>query len=217
MNKAIYLEVPEVESRLLELGLSVDEVHSAIRNGELHRNGCTRNDPPCLSGILTWGKTVRGLRDTLIPKGWSSSNDSNLSVVLNPAGTLAIAVATGDNSTGNPRLTPETKYPKGPATAAAIEQNIVQLAQTSFPFIEKARAMPSQDPSVCTWLLLISRKKNEVCSELSLPRLITEEGHVVEWEERILLPPFPTDYEMGPLNYVEENAGDDIIVEISRR
>ena len=77
--------------------------------------------------------------------------------------------------------------------------------------------MPQQDPSVYTWLLLISRKKDEVCSELSLPRLITAEGRVVEWEERILLPPFLIDGEIGPLTYEEENAGDDIVVEISRR
>lgn len=217
MKQAIYLDLPEVETRLMALGLCVDDVHAAIRNGELHRSSCTCNDPPCLSGILTWGKTVRGLRDTLIPKGWNSSDDSNLSVVINPEGTLAIAVATGDNSTGNPRLTPETKYPKGPATAAAIEQNIVQLAQTSFAFMEKAKVAPPQDPSIYTWLLLISRKKDEVCSELSLPRLITAEGHVVEWEERILLPPFLIEGDLGAFTYEEENAGDDIVVEVSRR
>lgn len=217
MDHAIYINLPEVETRLLELGLPcVEEVHAAIRNGELHRDSCTDNDPRGLPGLLAWGKTVRGLRDTLAPKGWTRFEGNNLAVALDPTGTTAIAVATGDKSTGNPRLTPETKYPKGPAIAAAIGQNIVQLIQTAFSFVEESEQM-SLTPPVYTWLLLISRNKNEVCSELSLPRLITEKGHVVGWEERILLPSFPIDDGTGPMTYEEESADDDIVVEISRR
>ncbi|ABL01256.1 hypothetical protein [Pelobacter propionicus] len=217
MNRAIYVNLPDVESRLLEVGLPcVEEIHAAIKNGELHRDSCTANDPRGLPGLLAWGKTVRGLRDTLAPKGWTRFEGNNLAVALDSTGTTAIAVATGDKCTGDPKRTPETKYPKGPAIAAAIEQNIIQLVQTAFSFVEELE-QAQQKPPVYTWLLLISRNKNEVHSELSLPRLITEKGHVVEWEERILLPPFPIDDESGPLNYEEENAGDDIVVEISRR
>ncbi|QWV97758.1 hypothetical protein KP005_00220 [Geomonas nitrogeniifigens] len=217
MNQAIYLELPDVEARLMELGLCVDDLHAAIKYSELHRSSCTANDPPCLSGLLTWGKTVRGLRDTLTPKGWGNSDENNLSVTIHPNGTLAIAVATGDNGTGNPRLTPETKYPKGPATAAAIEQNIVQLAQPSFSFIETPRISPPQEHSVYTWLFLVSRRRDEVRSELSLPKLITDSGHVVDWEERILLPSIPLEDGAGLYFYEEDNPGDDIVVEISRR
>ena len=210
----VYSEISDINSRLEELGLSVGMLHEAIKIGEAHRNGCTKNDPLSFPGIVTWARTVRSLRELLAPQGWVRSNEQKIPLVINPTGTIAITVATGNTDTGNAAITSKTKYPKGPATIAVVKQNAGQL---TFGFYEETTKTPPPRTSDClTWVLLISRCFSEIRCELSLPRQMGEDSRVVEWEERIILPSVSTNNEPGPIAYGDEGA-DDIIVEISRR
>jgi hypothetical protein len=214
MKQPIYSEILDVNSRLEELGLSIEVLHEAIKIGETHRNACTKNDPLSFPGYTAWARTVRSLRELLAPQGWVRSNEQKLSLVLNPSGTIAIAVTAGNTDTGNAAITSKTKYPKGPATVAVIKQNIGQL---TFGFYEEAaKTLPLRISDCLTWVLLISRSFSEIRCELSLPRQMGEDSRVVNWDERIILPSVPINTESGPIVYEEEGA-DDIVVEISRR
>lgn len=199
-----------VTDRLAMLGLTVDVLRDAVAMGEAARNSCTANDPSIAPGFLAWAKTTRGLRDALAPANWRRSSDGGLEAILSPDGNLAIVVATGDEGTGRIDGSPKTKYPKGPATAAAIEQN-----QLTFAF-----AMPQaiiREPASAervTWLLLIARGRNEVRCELSLPKAIGDDGKVEAWSERIILEPVGCDTELV-VTPLDQEA--DIVVEVSRR
>ena len=67
-----------------------------------------------------------------------------------------------------------------------------------------------------TWVLLVSRCSDEIRCELSLPNEIGEDGRVVNWDERIILPPVHID-NGATTTFSEEEGADDIVVEILRR
>lgn len=174
--------------RLAALGLTPQLLRDALLAGELARSSCTENDPPALGGILGWARTTRGLREQTAPIGWRRNEAGQLSTVVDPSGTIAIAVATGDERTGLDGPDPRTKYPKGPATAAAVEQNRVQL-RLAFEPEPEAAPTENEEPRAVTWLLLLSRTDAELRAELSLPGLIGADDRVESWAERILLEP----------------------------
>lgn len=214
MKQAVYSETLDIETRLRELGLSADVLREAIKRGEAHRSGCTRNDPLSFPGIAAWARTVRSLRELLIPQGWLRSDENKIPLIIDPLGRLAIAVATGNSDTGSAETSSKTKYPKGPATMAAVAKNAEQLA---FDFYEQSiRIQPKRTSDCLTWVLLFRRCSGEIRCELSLPSKIGEDGRVVDWVERIILPPISLDDGSGPKIY-EEEAAEDIVVEVSRR
>jgi hypothetical protein len=184
----LVLQQQEALDGLSQLGLTETIIREAILDGELARSSCTANDPPALGGILGWGRTTRGLRERTIPLGWSASEIGQLSTTVDPAGTVAIAVTTGDQGTGVARATPRTKYPKGPATAAAVERNRLQL-----DLFKRYEESDDSEPVVVTWLLLIARSGKQIRCELSLPGYIGDDDRVETWVERIILEPISTE------------------------
>jgi hypothetical protein len=214
MKQAIYLEVSDVTTRLEELGLSTQVLHEAIKIGQAHRDACTENDPPSFPGLTAWARTIRSLRELLAPQGWVRSDEHKIPLVLSSSGTVAVAVSTGNADTGNVDMTSKTKYPKGPATVSAVKKNAVQL---SFYYAEEnIKPLPQRTSNCLTWVLLVSRGSDEIRCELSLPNEIGEDGRVVNWDERIILPPVPIDNE-NEIIFSEEEGADDIVVEILRR
>jgi len=125
--------------------------------------------------------------------GWERSDENNYSLVISPDGSVAIAVATGDDATGRTDVQPATKSSKGPSTAEAVSSNQLQL-DFGFPPIElqTTRSTVSEEPRM-TWMLLVHRAVGEVRAELSLPDAMGVDGRVDSWRERIILGAIPTD------------------------
>lgn len=210
MPTPILHEPAEVVDRLAQLGLTPQALRDAVAMGEAARNSCSANDPAIAPGFFAWARTTRGLRDELTAVGWRRSCDGGLETAVSPDGTLAITVATGDDATGRVGGTPKTKYAKGPATVAAIEQN-----QLSFLFAMPEPMVPGPVPTErVTWLLLIARGADEVRCELSLPRAIGEDGKVESWSERIILDAVGRDDEP---TVISADQGPEVVVEVSRR
>jgi hypothetical protein len=200
------------QGRLDELGLKEEVLREAVQTGLQHAFGCTLHDPPSLPGILAWGKTVRHLRDRLIPQGWTGSNARNYATVIHPKGNLAIAVAAGDSNTGRPEpLMPSTRAEKGPATRDAVRSNQLTFADVSEHF-----PPPKEIPGTQTWLLLhyADELAEEIRLELSLPADMTADGFVVRWRERIILTPVP--FTPQPLSAPAEET-EEIDIKIERR
>lgn len=192
---------------LAELGLKLQDLVDAINAGELARRGCTANDPPTAPGYSAWSRIVRTLRDINLAKEWTK-NDAGLSTVINPDGTLAIAVAAGDAFTGTDK-NPSTKYPKGRATHDAVEANQLELFATG----PKKRAK-----GPLTWILLVHATTTEVRAELSLPESIDDAGYVRTWTRRIPLPPQPV--ELPPeftTDTANDASGEDVVVDVGRK
>jgi len=176
------------DERLESLGLSRQIIYDAVLVGEAARASCTANDPPILPGLLSWGRTLRGLGELLAPRGWVRRDEGNFSTVVDKRLGIAIAVATGDEATGLLGATPRTKYPKGPTTERAVEQNNQQLRLFDEPDDVETDEAIDQGVSL-TWILLIARIGADVRCELSLPAALGEDGRVEAWRERIILGP----------------------------
>ena len=86
-----------------------------------------------------------------------------------------------------------TKYPKGPATIQAVVQNVTQLELGIYDAGGIVVGPTQTTAAPTTWMLLIARADAEVRGEVSLPAGIDDDGRVIVWQERILLPPLPLD------------------------
>lgn len=211
MRTLVKQGVITVANALVELGLDFDTIRDAVLTGEIARDSCTANDPPSTPGYNAWSNTVRALREKLIPRGWERNDDFQLSTVVNPTGTLAIAVVTGDDGTGRADAEPKTKYPKGPATGAAVNRNrfLPLFDEWRPPVVEE-----SGKKKQATWMLLRKRIKDAVLVELSLPASMTDEGQVKGWLTRIIFDPITVE----PTIEVEDApSGQPIDVPVRRR
>lgn len=205
---ALKIKPYEITNALHALGLTQDILEEAIRRGEIARDSCTKNDPPCAPGFDAWAKTVRGLRDALAPKGWERNDDQNFSTVVSPDKKNAIAVATGNDGTGVETKVPNTKYSRGAATKSAINLNQNTLFPELRPTTEEINA-----ENRSTWILLKRRDGDTAYAELSLPATMTKDGYVASWDTRIILKPIPID----PAFVVQEDSSDEIDVPVRRR
>lgn len=195
MNQ-VHTEPNDVASRLAELGLEEAPIAEVIRRGYVQFASCTPNDPPLYPGFSAWATMVRALREYLLP-AWERSDENNYSLVVNVEGTVAIAVATGDDATGCMEGSPTTKSSKGPSTVEAVTSNQTQL---ELPLIFPPIGLPARPANPAekrmTWILLVHRAQGEVRCELSLPTSMGVDGRVDGWRERIILKSIQTDPEV---------------------
>jgi hypothetical protein len=215
LPQKIFLKAHEVDGRLHELGLDRTMLINVVRRGQYAHASCTANDPPLFAGFTAWAQMVRASREYLLPKGWSRSNENNYCLVIDPAGDVAIAIATGDEGTGQPHANPTTKSSKGPRTVDAVTANQVQLElPLNCPPIPKR--LVEQTEKRMTWVLLVHRGVDGVRSELSLPFAINEEGFIDAWRERIVLGVVPIDPDLEGFK-PSPNDQPDIAIDIKRR
>lgn len=213
-----HVQPQAVEDRLGELGLKAERLGETVRRGYVAFISCTPNDPPLFPGFSAWAMMVRGLREYLLPEGWERSDENNYSLVINSAGTVAIAVATGDAATGRVEEQPTTKSSKGPSTAEAVTSNQLTL-DLIFPPVELPQASRplGQDQQRTTWILLVHRSQGEVRCELSLPTSMGPDGRVDGWQERIILGAIPTDPDVLEVAPPTPPQQPDIDVAVKRR
>ncbi len=220
MKATVHMQPFERRNRLAELGLEEELLRQALQQGLSEWATCTDNHPTSFPGLLFWGETVKSLRDLLAPHGWERANEGNLPFTVNGAKTVAIAVATGDEETGNPEETPCTKSSKGPHTAGAVRVNALQLDLFPITVLPEDLARIKGDGKRMTWILLFHRDHvtREVRCELSRPTSMSDNQHVDGWIERIILEPIRFDGDIAQIpvdNVQDEHAVD--YVEIKRR
>lgn len=184
----IIIPQPEPQPMTLgDLGLTQSELHLALRAGEAEFRTQTVLDPPTSGGFNRWSRTVRALREALVPRGWDFDNPKGLPRTIDPSRSFAIIVSTGDAATGVLGMTPTTKRARGPAITEAIERNSNQLSL--FSDFDEDLAVEQQ----LTWMFLVHATSSEIRSELSLPGAIDEDGFVDSWVQRIFLTPVVLD------------------------
>lgn len=194
IKQGVKVDLWDVVRRLDELGLTVAQISEPVQRGYLAAANCTTNHPPLMRGIVGWGEIVCALREGLMPQGWMRNDANNYSVVNDPVGNIAIAVATGDENTGIVSGSPSTKSPKGPQTVDAVNYNHAQLPllfeDTVVVQLNEPSAKP-QNLGRVTYILLVHRAPNEIRFELSLPDNISDDGKINGWIERIIFRAIP--------------------------
>lgn len=194
MEPQVIIAESNIDARLSQLGLDQAVLWDVVRRSELAYRSSSPNHPPLYAGFVAWGEAVRGLRDVLATRGWTRCDENNYSLCVSPSEDVAIAVATGNDGTGQAGMTPSTKSPKGPSTVDAIAVNQLQFGlpfPDATPVVATRPGEPEQQRA--TWLLLIHRAGHEVRCELSLPLSVSADGRPDRWKERIILGVFKGD------------------------
>lgn len=205
MNSPLPVGPLDISQRLAALGLTLQILNTAAKEHlAAYFAAIGVNYPPTFPPTSAWAEGNRSLRDGLAPTGWTAKNERNQPLVINGAGTIAITALSGDERTGTDE-TPTTRSPKGPTTAEAVEVN---NKQGRFEFMEDAAAVAqsSKVPGRSLWIFLLHRdpKKGELRSELSRPVVMSDDGYIDEWGDRIILPPIPFDTDYPEANNPED-------------
>ncbi|TJZ98264.1 hypothetical protein [Actinacidiphila oryziradicis] len=210
----ILAEGVQVQSRLAELGLSIEDIEEALRRAEAERNFCTDLDPVSLPGNIFWGRTVRFLRETYIPKGWRSASPSNVPLLVAPSGDFALTASSGSKETGFAALIPSTRYSKGSAVVQRVETNRQLLL---FPDYGAEPEPQDVGDGIPTWFLLYQHVNTSdgvrLHAELSLPNDTGNRGKIDSWHERIILPSIDFEGFAPFVDDADSQSGIDIPVE----
>lgn len=180
----------EVQSVLHLMGVALDDLLDSVEEGEADRDLCTANNPPTDAGSRAHGTTVRALRERLIPKDWAACDVRNFSTVVSPNAEMEIAVASGDDATGDVGHEPKTKNSKGELVALGIERN---RRQGKLPFALAPVTRQKVRDAQTVWILLRYRVPGQdaVRCELSVPMSMAQDGRVEGWGTRLILPELP--------------------------
>ena len=212
----VHAQEHERTSRLFELGLKEDWLTEAAERGLDARKRCTAFHPPSAPGFYQWAETHVALREIVVREGGRADDTGGFSTCISPNGSIAITVATGNERTGQAGLpAPETKYPRGPMTHAAIEAN----QQIGLDLRTGASILPPEpaDATYDTWILLLNTRFDQLRMELSRPTSIGEDNRVDAWSERILLSPIDIEPTMPIIDPDDDGPLPDVEVHVERK
>jgi hypothetical protein len=190
----IYFDPYDVDERLAQLGLERETFDTAAKENYAAWASCTPHHPVTFPGQSGWAEMNRSIADSLVISRWGTwQSERNLPLVVNSTGMMAITASSGDEDTGRKDGFPCTSSAKGPRTAQFVKAN----KQQKFAFMEAPADLAAavKKPGRSTWIFLCFRDllHNELRYELSRPIDMSEDGHVDDWAERIIFPPFPID------------------------
>ena len=101
--------VDQLSGRLAHPGLSVELLAEARGLAQADVDQCTDLDPPGFRGAVRTARTMRDLREALIPFGWTPDDSGNQPSVVSPDGRIGIVCTSGDLATGLDYARPKTK------------------------------------------------------------------------------------------------------------
>jgi hypothetical protein len=187
MARLMHSSEPDVRTRLQDFGLSIEELHQVARAAYVAKADCSPLHPPTFPGTAAWATAVLAFRDMKLPEGWRAADPGNFSVTINDAGQFFVVIATGDDDAGRAHgREPTTKSTKGMKTEAAVAANRqMSLFPAEIPSEVLAESHLSKFKA---WVLLLNIDGTTVYIELSSPSGM-EKGKIVEWDERIIVPP----------------------------
>jgi len=174
----------EVADALDRLGVTADQLHTALAHGAADAATVTTHAAAASFGTRLWDGTLTSLRDQLIPRGWTVKRPGGLETVVNPDNRIQITPSLGTPDTGLRDGFPNWKHDRGESTATAVADNQLSLENLD-PDAGSWR--------VQTWWLLYWLHQCDceqvIRSELSLPT--RENGGRPYWGYRILLGDYP--------------------------
>jgi len=223
MPTAIHSFEDDAESMLEAIGLNGETLSEICRRGLAQYLTATPHHPSNAPGTFMYMKLVRSMRDVLVPTAWESAEES-LSFTFNNDLSVALAVSSGNIHAGNATKNPSFKYPKGPATQAAIAGNASQLGLfDGVPgFADYAAPVTPRRvdfETFKTWWLLhhVDPGKGVMRAELSLPVQIGNSSETNQWESRIILEPIPFDEEPDADRGGNASESPDFDVQVRKR
>lgn len=223
MLTAIHSFEDDAESMLEAMALNGEMMTEIRRRGLAQYLTATPHHPSNAPGTFLYLELVRSMRDILVPNGWELAEES-LSFTFNNDLSIALAVSSGNTHAGDPMRSPSFKYPRGPATQAAVSGNANQLGLFDRDPRFTEYAVPATPKRVDfekfkTWWLLhhVDPGKGVMRAELSLPIKIGNSGETDRWESRIILDPIPFDEEPDTNRLDDAPDGPDFDVDVRKK
>jgi hypothetical protein len=194
------------------LGTSSDVLRHVVFRGHLERRDYAHpHYPPTTPGFNGWAKANKVCRDLHVPLGWEARDDRGVPKTVAPDGSFAITVLGGNEDTGLPHRIPSTRRPRGGQGAKDVADNRQgDLFEYTPP-----------EPQEKTYYLLVNHvlgpDRSILRAELSLPWQLNDDGHVMRWYRRMILP--DTDAREAPAepSIGEDPVTPDIEVPVVRR
>ena len=213
MDSSIISDPNEAEGRLREMGVVPFHLRDGLRAGPRFLASLTEFDTSVIKGAGVYNAISRELATTHIPLGWEKSDRQGFRRLIHPEGDFSIVVHSGNRFTGVPKMQPANSYPfmegKRQALRQAVFHNslLVSIEQRHFADVTRnwGRGL--------TYLLLHHITAREIRAELSLP-VSVEQGYIVAFRERILLPADRLDDEVGVADIDQGPVADFKIQEI---
>ena len=156
-----------VETRLAELGWTIEEMHEIIRESIRARRGVTPNHPLGTAGYYAWSEASSMLRMLGAEKGFYITNENHIAGTYSSKHGAKFVVCNTDGGTGRENGMPQNRNKKGPGTEQDIAGN-----QERFAFYNELADLNQLHPSsraTTVWYLCIYCLDNEVRAELSCP------------------------------------------------
>lgn len=177
----VYKESADVGSRLIELGLTLEQLIEVVKASVAGRGDCTDNDPPAAPGWNSWRYGVRRLREIFRQEGWEKDDTNQLSTIANHERRIKIAVCNTDDGTSIEDRVPRNRSRKGVASERVTDRN-----STPYLFIEMESDAAVNTADYVTWYLCIYIEDDRVRAELSCPSVF-EAGYFTKYSERIFI------------------------------
>jgi hypothetical protein len=185
------------ERLLRQIGVDEQILQTALDAGDSAALRCTANHPKMMPGMYRFGETVASLGAQLWGQGWTREDYKGFATVLSPDGLIAIAVASGDDGTGDIHADVTTRSPKGIATIEAVSGNLSLPLDDRYVADNERIAIrvdaAATDNSTTTYFLLHDRRGGIRYAELSRPMSINKKGYAETWEPRIPITAKPLD------------------------
>lgn len=187
-SRPVITEIEDVRARLLELSHDLQREFFAeiMEVGLRARHEATPSHAVTAAGTYQWNANVAALRDRLQYLGWTRKDPKNCPIIISPDRSVAIAVMTGDEDTGNPdqNAKPSNRSKKGKFLEEQIKLNNAFNRQYTLFKEEKGSGRHATE----LWVLLYHHDaiRKEVRYELSLPSDFRKKN-IIGWTERILL------------------------------
>lgn len=204
--------VSSADTVLAELRLTREGLCTAVEAAIEAGSTITANHPNNSYGTYKYHEGTAALRDQFVGEnGWVRDSNNNIESIYNPDLGIKVVFQNVDLAC-NPAHIPQASTPKKAGTQRCIETN--SLFQSSeIPHLYN----PTEKIGTKTYYLMVSANFEEVESELTLVTELTPNGQFKNVAQRVFLS-YADWYASADREYEkEEEAADDITVEISRK
>ena len=206
MHAIVHSKSFEVDGRLADFGLNLDQVIEIVKACAAAQGGCTDNDPPGARGFESWRWGVRRAREILRPLGWDKDDTGGFSTIVNHDRKFRLAIMNADDGVGTVDRVPQNRSRKG----AISEQVSTANRQLAFPGVSEWPIPVNQGDQTdvsgyATWHLCVYKNDVTVRAELSLLSGF-ENGFYTEFIEKIFI---LSDGDWDPLSIGVSPGGDE--------
>ena len=178
LDMTVLKEAPEVENRLKQWDVTVEDMLDVVKAAVGARRSATALHPLGAGGQLAYIYGTAALRSLFMPKGWQKKSTGNIECVFNSMLGVKI-IYQNANRAGDTLFPPTSASPKGPGSV-----KVVQSAQGElFESLAEAEAI---EETAAVYYLFVEAEGKSIRAELSRPKAILDD-QFHGFHERIIL------------------------------